>query len=77
MSKKKKISFSSFLKAKKLLQKDEDLQDRFDANQDGTLDADEMEEGAKVLGAEIEATARQDPARRPHAGQQKSSPKSP
>ena len=44
---KKKISFSSFLKAKKLLQKDEDLQDRFDANQDGTLDADEMEEGAK------------------------------
>ena len=53
MSKKKKISFGSFLKAMKLLRQNKELQSRFDTNKDGTLDPDELEAGAKKLGEEI------------------------
>jgi len=56
LTKKKKLSLSSFLKAKKLLREDEELQNRFDSNQDGNLDPDELETGAKKLGEEIEAS---------------------
>ena len=38
-----------YLKAKKALQNDKKLAARFDANQDGKLDFNELERGAKVL----------------------------
>jgi hypothetical protein len=45
----KKPKFKHFLKAKKAIKEDEKLKVRYDANQDGTLDHDELERGAQIL----------------------------
>ena len=45
----KKPKMKYFLKAKKAIQTNEKLRDRFDANQDGTLDHRELERGAQML----------------------------
>jgi len=57
----KKIKFKTFLKAKKLLQKNPELKKRFDENKDGILDPNELEKGAKILGQELESKSEADP----------------
>jgi hypothetical protein len=46
----KKLSFDTFLKAKKTIEADLSLQNRFDSNQDGFLATEELERGAMVVG---------------------------
>ncbi len=48
--KRKKLSFDHFMKAKKSIEADPALQNRFDNNQDGFLGAEELELGAKIMG---------------------------
>ncbi len=46
----KKLSSANFWKAKKMIEADPSLQDRFDRNQDGFLGAEELERGAQIIG---------------------------
>ena len=48
--KKQKLKLKHFLFAKKQIEQDGSLKERFDENADGTLDAAELERGAKILG---------------------------
>jgi hypothetical protein len=50
IEKKKKLKFKHFLSAKNQIEQDDSLRDRFDDDKDGTLDAEELERGAKILG---------------------------
>jgi len=50
----KKLKFKDYLKALKLIKADPKLQSRFDTNQDGVLDPDELEAGAAIYGREIQ-----------------------
>jgi len=52
--KRKKIKFKTFLKAKKMIEADAKLKKKFDANQDGTLDPDELERGAKKIAMQLD-----------------------
>lgn len=56
----KKTPFAIFKKAKQLIQGDPELQKRFDANQDGKLDFNELEQGAAVLGREMHSKNRKE-----------------
>jgi hypothetical protein len=53
--KRKKIKFKTFLKAKKAIQENDKLKERFDTNQDGQLDEAELERGAKMLALQLES----------------------
>ncbi|CAI2718823.1 hypothetical protein [Nitrospina watsonii] len=46
----RKLDFKTFLKAKKLIIKHPKLKQRFDRDEDGVLNPDELEWGAKVIG---------------------------
>ncbi len=48
-----KLKFKDFLAAKKSIEEDPKLQARFDRNQDGVLDAGEMEQGAEMVGLQL------------------------
>jgi hypothetical protein len=48
--KQKKLSSDNYWKAKKKIEADSSLQNRFDRNQDGFLSSEEMERGAQVIG---------------------------
>jgi len=48
--KQKKLSSANFWKAKKKIEADPSLQNRFDLNQDGFLGPEELERGAQVIG---------------------------
>lgn len=48
--KQKKLSSANFWKAKKMIEADSSLQDRFDLNQDGFLGVEELEGGAAIIG---------------------------
>jgi len=50
------LKFKTFLKAKKVIQKNDKLKARFDTNQDGKLDEAELERGAKILALQLEST---------------------
>ncbi|OGW14327.1 MAG: hypothetical protein A3K09_01705 [Nitrospinae bacterium RIFCSPLOWO2_12_FULL_47_7] len=50
-----KLSFKRFLEAKKTIESDPALQKRFDANQDGVLNENELEQGARIIGEHREA----------------------
>jgi len=52
--KRNKMKFKTFLKAKKVIQKNDKLKARFDTNQDGKLDEAELERGAKILALQLE-----------------------
>ena len=49
----KKASFKEYLKALKLIRTNPELKKRFDKNRDGSLDPDELEKGAAILGQEL------------------------
>ncbi len=53
--KRKKMKFKTFLKAKKAIQESDKLKARFDTNQDGQLDEEELERGAKILALQLES----------------------
>ena len=53
--KRKKMKFKTFLKAKKAIQENDKLKERFDTNQDGQLDEAELERGAKILALQLES----------------------
>lgn len=53
--KKKKLKFANFLKARKQIESDPELQSRFDQDQDGVLDEWETERGAKIIGERLQA----------------------
>jgi hypothetical protein len=46
----KKLSSASFWKAKKMIEADPSLQNRYDRNQDGFLGVEELEGGAEIIG---------------------------
>jgi hypothetical protein len=46
----KKLSSANFWKAKKMIEADPSLQNRFDRNQDGFLETEEIERGAQIIG---------------------------
>jgi len=50
----KKLKFKTFLKAKKMIEADAKLQKKFDTDQDGLLNPDELELGAKKIAAQLE-----------------------
>ena len=50
----KKLKFKTFLKAKKMIAADAKLQKKFDTDQDGFLNPDELERGAKKIAAQLE-----------------------
>ncbi|MFQ5481791.1 MAG: hypothetical protein ACE5ER_03440 [Nitrospinaceae bacterium] len=50
-----KVKFKTFLQAKKMIQQDPRLQQQCDLNQDGRLDPDELERGAKKLAGKLQA----------------------
>jgi len=45
-----KLKFEYFFSAKKQIEQDDSLKDRFDENRDGSLNPEELERGAKILG---------------------------
>jgi hypothetical protein len=49
-----KPRFESFLKARRLIESDPELQSRFDANRDGVLDPGELEKAAAAIGMGME-----------------------
>ncbi len=51
--KRKKIKFNTFLRAKKLIEKNPELQSKYDTNKDGSLDPIELEHGAKILAKDL------------------------
>ena len=53
--KRKKLKFKSFLKAKKLIEGDAKLQKKFDTDQDGFLNPDELDRGAKKIAEQLES----------------------
>lgn len=60
--KKRKLKFKTFLKAKKLIESNPQLQDKFDANNDRTLDPEELERGAEVMGWQLQSREQTEPA---------------
>ena len=50
----KKLKFTQFLQAKKMIEDDPQLQTRFDRNQDGVLDAGELERGGQMVGVALQ-----------------------
>ncbi len=52
--KRNKLKFTQFLQAKKMIEQDTQLQSRFDQNQDGILDAGELERGAQIVGVGLQ-----------------------
>ncbi len=50
VKKRQKLKLKHFLSAKNQIEQDDSLKDRFDKNRDGTLDQEELERGAKILG---------------------------
>jgi len=55
--KQKKLSFANFLKAKQTIEADPSLQSRFDRNQNGFLDPEELERGAQIIGYGLQVKA--------------------
>lgn len=55
--KRKKLSFDNFLQAKKTIEADPALTNRFDSNQDGFLAPEELERGAQVIGHGLQVEA--------------------
>ena len=51
----KKLKFKTFLKAKKMIQADAKLQKQFDTDQDGFLNPDELDRGAKKTSEQLES----------------------
>ncbi len=52
---KNKLKFKTFLKAKRMIQADAKLQNRFDTDHDGFLNPDELERGAKKIAEQLES----------------------
>ena len=50
-----KMKLASFLKAKKMIRENPELQDKFDRNRDGFLDPDEFNRGARILAEKMQA----------------------
>jgi hypothetical protein len=50
-----KFTFDIFLKAKKMIETDAKLKQRFDTNKDGKLSPEEMERGAQTIGRQLAA----------------------
>ncbi len=50
----KKLKFKTFLKAKKMIEADPNLKKKFDTDQDGFLNPDELDRGAKKIAAQLE-----------------------
>lgn len=50
-----KLKFKTFLKAKKMIQADAKLQKKFDTDQDGFLNPEELERGAKKIAEQLES----------------------
>ena len=59
----RKLNFKYYLKALKLIKADPALQDRFDNNEDGSLDPTELEKGAAVFGREIQRKSKKNKPR--------------
>ena len=55
IAKKLKLKLKYFMQAKKLVEADQKLGTRFDANKDGVLSPDELEWGAKVIGQKLQS----------------------
>lgn len=56
-NKKDKLKMKTFMEAKNQIQSSEELQERFDRNDDGLLDPDELEFGARILGEQLQLEA--------------------
>ncbi len=56
-NKKDKLKMKTFMEAKSQIQSSEELQERFDRNDDGLLDPDELEFGARILGEQLQLEA--------------------
>jgi hypothetical protein len=54
VKKKNKLKMKIFMDAKNQIQSNEELQEKFDRNHDGTLDPDELEFGARILGEQLQ-----------------------
>ncbi|MFQ5443191.1 MAG: hypothetical protein ACE5EK_01120, partial [Nitrospinales bacterium] len=52
--KRRKLKFKTFLQAKKLIEADLKLQEKFDTNNDQFLDPEELERGAEFMGRQLE-----------------------
>jgi hypothetical protein len=65
--KRKKLSFDNFMKAKKTIEANPSLQNRYDRDQDGFLSPEELERGAQAVGhgLQVEAPPIQEKTRTP------------